>query len=296
MAILGIGDNMTIKPLLKIIYEFIKDMGTIITPVVTTVSFACLYTPLHEQLETSFFNIILWAIFLSFIFPVIKRFYLKYRNGFTVKFNNPNFEVEVKYEDLFKEKSNIVVGFNNYFDTQMPEVISPNSIQGQFEQLYYKDNIEKLNSEILNALKRKKCQAIRNNTKKTNGKRIEFPIGTTITISNNNHKFFLSAYSKMNERCMAESSIKYLTTSLNELWNEVRNSGQCNEFAMPVLGSGLARISLEKEDLLYLILLSFITFSKEQIISNKLTITLNKNDKRLYNLSDIEMFLKKLQG
>ena len=296
MAILGIGDNMTIKQLLKIIHEFIKDMGTVITPIVATVSFACLYNSWHKILEPYFITITIITLIVSFIFSILKRLYLKCRNEFKVKFNNPNFEVEVKYGDLFKEKSNIVVGFNNYFDTQMPEVISPNSIQGQFEQLYYKDNIDKLNSEILNALKRKKCQAIGNNTEKTNGKRIELQIGTAITISNNNRKFFLSAYSKMNERCMAESNIKYLTTSLNELWSEIRNSGQCNEFAMPVLGSGLARIPVRKVELLYLILLSFTTFSKEQIISKKLTITLNKNDKSLYNLSDIEMFLKKLQG
>ena len=296
MVILGIGDNMTIKQLLKIIYEFIKDMGTVITPIVAAVSFACLYNPWHKILEPYFITITIITLIVSFIFSILKRLYLKCRNEFKIKFNNPNFEVEVKYGDLFKEKSNIVIGFNNYFDTQMPEVISPSSIQGQFEQLYYKDNIDKLNSEILNALKRKKCQAIKNNTDKVNGKRLELPIGTTITISNNNRKIFLTAYSKMSERCMAESNITYLTITLNELWDEIRNSGQCNEFAIPVLGSGLARIPVGKMALLCLILLSFITSSKEQIISNKLTITLNKKDKKIYKLSDIEVFLKNLQG
>lgn len=295
MVIFGIGDNMTIKQLCRILYEFIKDMGTIITPIIALISFACLYNPWYKILEPYFIIITIITLVISFIFSVIKIIIFNFKNRINVKFKNPNFEIEVKFENLFQEKSNLVIGFNNYFDTQMPEVISPNSIQGQFEQLYYKDNIDKLNSEILNALKRKKCQSIKNNTDKVNGKRLELPIGTTITISNKDRKFFLTAYSKMSERCMAESNITYLTIALNELWDEIRNSGQCNEFAMPVLGSGLARISVGKMALLCLILLSFITSSKEQIISNKLTITLNKKDKKIYKLSDIEIFLKNLQ-
>lgn len=296
MVILGIGDKMTIKQLLKIFYEFIKDMGITITPIITVISFIYLYKPWQEIFEPYFIQITIFTLLISIIFPIIKRLYLKCRSSFRIKFNSPVFEIEIKYGDLFKEKSNIVIGFSNYFDTQMPEVISPNSVQGQFEQLHYKDNLEKLNTDILNALKRKKYKAIRSNTEKINGKKLELPIGTSISIFKNDCKFFLTAYSKMNDRCMAESNIEFLTKALNELWNEVRASGQCNPIAMPVLGSGLARILASKKDLLYLILLSFITNSKEQIITKKLTIVLNEKDKDKFKLNEIETFLKNLQG
>ena len=296
MVILGIGDKMTIKQMLKIFYEFMKDMGITLTPIITIISFIYLYKPWQEIFESYFTQITIFTLFISIIFPIIKRLYLKLRNSFRIKFSSLDLEIEIKYGDLFKEKSNIVIGFSNYFDTQIPEVISPNSIQGQFEQLYYKGNLEKLNTDINNALKRKKYQGIRNNTEKINGKKLELPIGTSISISKNDCKFFLTAYSKMNDRCMAESSIEFLTKALSELWNEVRVSGQCNPIAMPVLGSGLARILASKKDLLYLILLSFITNSKEQIITKKLTIVLNRNDKDKLKLNEVEMFLKNLQG
>lgn len=287
---------MTIKQMLKILYEFMKDMGITVTPIITIISFIYLYKPWQEIFEPYFTQITIFTLFISIIFPIIKRLCLKLRNSFIIKFTSLDLEIEIKYGDLFKEKSNIVIGFSNYFDTQIPEVIAPNSIQGQFEQLYYKDNLEKLNTDIFNALKRKKCQGIRNNTEKINGKKLELPIGTSISVSKNDCKFFLTAYSKMNDRCMAESSIEFLTKALSELWNEVRVSGQCNPIAMPVLGSGLARILASKKDLLYLILLSFITNSKEQIITKKLTIVLNRNDKDKLKLNEVEMFLKNLQG
>jgi hypothetical protein len=284
---------MTIKQLLKALYEFMKDMGGFITPIIALVSFAYLYTPWQELLNVFFFDIIVWTLFLSFIFSLFKRIYLKYRNSFTIRFYNPDFQIEVKYGNLFEEKSNIIVGFNNYFDTQMPEVISPSSIQGQFEQLYYKDNIEKLDNDIKNALMRKKIFANMNDTK-TKGKRKNFPLGSTITVENDKQKFFLCAYSNMNDNAKAESNICILNNSLNELWTEIRNSNQCNPIATAVLGSGLARISASKMELLITIITNFIASSREQVITKKLTIVLNKLDKQKYNLSKIETILKNI--
>lgn len=285
---------MTIKQLFIIIFEFIKDIGIIFSPIITIVSFAYLYSSWHNFLNSIYLQTIYITLFIGFLYSLSKRIYSFFKESITVQFKNPQFSVTVKYGDLFKEKNNIVIGINNYFDTFLGnQIISPNSIQGQFEEIYYKDNIAKFDEEINTCVERKKVKCVENN-KKTKGKRKKYPIGTTITLNSNDRCTFLCAYSDMNEMCKAESNIEHLTTSLNELWKEIRNNGECKPVAMALLGTGLSRINISNESILKLILVHFIVSSKEEIITEHLTIVLSKNDKKSYFLSNIENKLKEL--
>lgn len=283
---------MTIKQVLKIIYEFMKDMGVIIAPAITLVSFVFLYNPWQEILNPYFEKITFYTIIIAFIFAIIKKVYSKYRNSIKIQFKNPDVEIKVKYGNLIDEKDNLVIGINNFFDTHIgDEIILPSSIQGQFEEKYYKNNVPQLDKEINKCLKKKNIEPSGNIRKKI-GKNSGYPIGTTVTIKNNNRYVFLCAYSNMNEYCKAESNIEYLTISLNKLWEEIKNNGQCLPLSMGVIGSGLARINVSNETLLYLLLAHFMSSSKNEIITSKLTIVLHKKDRNKYNLSKIEEFLK----
>lgn len=285
---------MTIKQLLKKRFVFIKDIGIIVSPILTLVSFVYLYSPWNNILNKFFFKIIFVTLLVGFSYAVIKRLYAYFITSITVHFKNPNFHITIKYGDLFQEKNNIIIGINNYFDTFLgQQIIAPTSIQGQFEEKYYKDNISNFDNDIDNSIKRKKVSYSENKNKKR-GKIKKYPIGTTVTIKSNNRCVFLCAYCNMNKFCKAKSNIEYLTTSLNELWKEIRNNGECNPVAMALLGTGLSRINISNESILKLILIHFISSSNEEIITKHLTIVLNKKDKNLYNLSNIENKLKEL--
>lgn len=293
MVILGIGDKMTLKQLYYFMIDFFKSMGIIISPAVTLISIAYLHNPWKVILDNSFVSILIFILFLSIVFSIGRIIYLNCRTTIHVNLKKPCGEIEVKYANLFELDTNLVIGTNNFFDTALGEVISKNSIQGQFEQKYYNNDIDELNADISNALKKKQIFAIFEDSKRL-GKKKKFPIGSTITLNKCNKNIFLCAYSTMNDRAVASCNIKDFTISLNELWNEIRAVNQCEPFAMAVLGSGLARLSANNSELLYLILSNFIAASREKIITKKLTIVLNKDERNKYDLTTIENFLKNL--
>lgn len=285
---------MTLKQLFKSILYFFKDMGILLSPIIAGVSFANLHEPWQNFINRYFITIVVTTLILSALITILMRIINVFKNNIKIKFNNPDFEVEVKFGDLFKEKNNIVVGFNNYFDTSLGEIISKQSVQGQFEQICYCNNVEKLDNDIKNALKRKRVFANNVNNDKTKGKKKQFPVGTTVAVENNEQKFFLCAYSSMNNDTKAESNIKDFCSSLTCLWEELRIENQCLSISIPVMGTGLSRLPSNKMELLITIIMHFIASSREQIITKKLTVVLNKKDKKEYNLSKIETILKEI--
>lgn len=206
------------------------------------------------------------------------------------EFLSPDTKIVVKVGDLFKEKTNLVIGMNDTFDTEKGKIIKPKSIQGQFLTKIYADDREKLDSDLSFALK--KCHSERD-AKKTQGKNLRYSIGTAITLSVGNKKYFCSAYSFMDNKLKAQSNISSLTESLDKLWKEIRATGAYEKVSMAVLGSDLARIgNASHSNLIKLIISSFILASREEKITNQLTIVIHENNLRKVNMFDVEDFLQ----
>lgn len=79
--------------------------------------------------------------------------------------------------------------------------------------------------------------------------------------------------------------------NLDEIWEAIRTCGQCEELAIPIIGSDLARTELTRLVLIKMIVLSFIAASKEKFASRKLTIVVYPGDLHLVNLFDVNDFL-----
>jgi hypothetical protein len=77
----------------------------------------------------------------------------------------------------------------------------------------------------------------------------------------------------MGEDLVAESSSTDLWLGLDGLWEAVYRHGQRDKLAMPVVGSGLARIDpLDQASLIRLICLSFIAASRQHLLTHHLTV------------------------
>lgn len=203
----------------------------------------------------------------------------------------PNIEIKIQDGDLFDADNNIVIGMSDTFDTEKGEIIKPSTIQGQFLTTIYGDDRDQLDKDLNSALHSKKSIV---DKKKKKGKQERYPIGTVARINKGQSRYFCVAYSKMNNDLHAESSISMLTSSLDSLWTSIRTSGQNDGVSMAIVGSDTARLGniVSYEDLIKLIVTSFILTSREKVVAPSLTIYIHKKNREKINILEIQDFLQ----
>lgn len=172
---------------------------------------------------------------LGFIFGVFRAWPRPIKEDFSA----PKMSIRIEEGNLFDKKGNIVLGFCNTFDTEIPNIIARNSIQGQALDLLFNGDIQELDEQIEKVLKTK--QIIGHINKK--GKQAQYEIGTIVPIKQNSRWLYIVAYSEMNDQNEARATVDNVWKSLNALWQEVSRSANGSSVCMPVIGGGQARLS-----------------------------------------------------
>jgi hypothetical protein len=238
-------------------------------------------------------NLGLIGLICILLFSIIIAFLLSFpRINFSKNFSCPDTKITVKVGDIFTQKDHLVIGFSDTFDTEIGDIISATSIQGQFLAQIYGNNRNRLDQELEVILKNKEYKE---DISKKIGKNKRYNIGTTITLSGQNRKFFCCAYSEMGDNLKATSDIKKFWISLQSLWEEIRIQGEQKTVVMPTIGTGLSRISGISYKLpIYLIFLSFIINSRIQPITKELVLMIGNEDMEKINLLEIRDFIESL--
>ena len=231
-------------------------------------------------------------IFVSVFFALIKSF-PKLASSFY--YSIPGHKIEIIVGDLFSsDKKNIVIGMSDTFDTEIGEIISKESIQGQFLEKIYRSDKSRLDRDLKIELDKLKLNP-KIDKEKTIGKNERYDIGTTVCIRYGSVNYFCCGYSFMNNNLMAKSSFEELWISLGKIWNMVRIKGERNAMAMPVIGSNLARIENVNYNLLIKsIILSYVVNSRLTPISKELSIIINELNAEKINFLEIQNFLENL--
>ena len=199
-------------------------------------------------------------------------------------------KIMVSVGDLLEQKGNIVIGCSDTFDTKIGDIISPTSLQGQFQTKIFHER-DKLDLVINESLKNGCCET---DNEKTIGKKERYPIGTVAVVDRNGNKYFLVAYTRMRNDVRVESDICMLSTSLNKCWETIRTYGQHKPIHIGIVGSGLARIGLSRALLLQFIVLSFIDAERKESLTSQLTIHILKSDVEHIDFVDLEAWLSGL--
>ncbi|MFJ8539199.1 macro domain-containing protein [Streptomyces sp. NPDC093591] len=205
--------------------------------------------------------------------------------------------IEVKVGDLFDEPAHLVIGFNDVFDTDSSDgvVISPRSVQGQFQNRIYDDDLDRLNGDLEAALSGVPVSRMESRRDKLRGKLSRYPIGTVAALGSPDRRYFCLAYGRMRNDLTVRSSTDDLWKSLESLWRSLDTLGQREPVAMPVIGSEMARVNhLDREVLLRMILVSYVAYSRQSLVSKKLTILIHPQDAHLVNMLEVEAFLRVL--
>ncbi len=209
-----------------------------------------------------------------------------------------NYKIRVKVGDLFEEVETnpdrvcLVVGTNDYFDTKLDEIISRKAIDGQFIERYFRGDSSQLDEEIDKQLR---AMHIRGETRpKPCGKELRYPLGTVIPIQQDHKLFLFTAFFHMNDKCVAESNAHELWGSLMTLWEAVKRHGKSREVIVPIIGSGLGRVNLTRLVLAQLVLLSFVAASRQEKVTETMTLIIYRGDIDKISTEDLDEFVRSI--
>ncbi|MFF0204372.1 macro domain-containing protein [Streptomyces sp. NPDC005017] len=164
--------------------------------------------------------------------------------------------------DLFDQSDcNLVIGFSDTYDTETVEdvVISRESVQSQLVERLFEGRRSLLDDKLRVGLRKIKALGTESVRSKPAGRRVRYPVGTVVVVPVDGRRVFATAYSRLGNDLVAKSSEADLRLSLENLWASVAVHGLFKPVAVPLIGSGLARVTnLDRGHLASLIVDSFI--------------------------------------
>lgn len=212
-------------------------------------------------------------------------------------FEHPAMSVRVVVGDLFEQPDQLVVGFTTTFDTDTADdlVISADAVQGQLLHKIYDGDRERLDRDLGAALSGYPAVTQESVSDKRWGKLVRYPLGTVAVLCPLGRRIFCVAYSEMGNDLVSRSTVDTLWTSLGSLWSAVAEHGRLAPLAMPIVGSELARVDpLNRENLLKMILMSYVARSREGVFCKELTIVVHPKDFGEISMAQVAAYLRRL--
>ena len=203
--------------------------------------------------------------------------------------------VQIRVGDILKCNGALIVGSNTTFDTSMDDhTIAADSVQGQFTDKYFRQNIVELDQKLDSALSSIPVGTTRTREDKPYGKLAEYQLGTVVPIQVGETKAYFVAMASLNAERGAGVDANAFQDALPRIWNGLRNRGGMEELLCPVLGAKYARLKLTRKELIQVIIRSFVAASREGKVTEKLTVVIRPGDidKGHVSLDDLHRFLE----
>jgi hypothetical protein len=209
-------------------------------------------------------------------------------------YQSPKTRIRLVSGDLFdNSEDHLVIGAVDTFDTAPPH-ISPSSVQGQFLQRVYGNDVEELDFHLETALAGHSLEGTIDGKR---GKVKRYPLGTVATLRSQARRFFLVAYSKMDERSSASSTTDGLWDSLSKLWHEVRLESNGRRVRIPMIGGGQSKLSpfLPAQDSVRFMALSFMLASRHAKVCDELVIVARPGEYEDLDHLELQAFFDSLR-
>lgn len=272
--------KQTLKSYKKILSSFFAMLGIVLS------SYDILNIFLPKLFANIKFNIIelLILVIILLIFSIIDNCPKLTRN-FCIK--NRDISIKVVVGDIFKQNGSKIIPTNTSFDTCMEnEFISLKSIQGQFQNKYFKKNLNVLDNMITQSLSENKIRK-----KYDDGRNTKIPcydVGTVAEINYNEERYYLLALADVNKKGSPIAKYDNIITSLQGLWNYLSENKHIDNLVIPIIGTGRAGIAeATRMRVIKDIILSFVAISSEIKITNNLTLCIHPSDIQ-QNMVDID--------
>jgi transcriptional regulator with XRE-family HTH domain len=219
--------------------------------------------------------------------------------GYPIRYQlaNPDVEVRILAGDLFDQDSHLCVGFSDTFDSSVTDdrIIHSSSVQSQLLQRIFDGSQEQLDKQLTAALASVPPARVESRRDKPYGNLARYPLGTVAVLGEPRRLIFAVAYGHMGNDLMVRAPVEGLWYCYSQLWEAVYRHGQRGALSVPLMGSGLARVdTLSRENLLRLILLSFVAYSRIHLICHELRVVILPNEAHRLNPAGLRAFLESL--
>jgi hypothetical protein len=198
--------------------------------------------------------------------------------------------------DLFAQNdANLVVGFTDTFDTTVDHdlISSADSVQGQMVRRLYGDDRGQLDRDLRSALRHVAPARIESRSAKRLGKLTRYPVGTVAVLHHAERRIFAVACSRMGNDLVVRAGLPDLMRGLAGLWDAVGFHGRLRPAAFPLAGWDLARShGICDEELLTIIIESFVARSREQFICPELRIVIRPSSLQKVSTLNVSRFVR----
>ncbi len=190
---------------------------------------------------------------------------------------NTDIKITLCVCDIFSKKGALIIPTNTTFDTQMEgEFISVKSVQGQYQERYYHNELLKLNQDLSAELQNREYTLI-NDDRLTNNKR--YSIGTTCKITRKTQHDYFLAVADVNKHGKTENvSLENITQALVSLWYQLNTFGHVETIRIPLIGTGRGGLKESRDRILQETIFTFIVAAKDMKITEHLIICIHPMD------------------
>lgn len=233
------------------------------------------------------------VLFFAVIISLLVGAVLSWPSPISMEFSSPKTKITVLKGDILNEQGHLVIEASDTFDTETPNIIARQSLQGQVLHRLYGGNLSLLDQQILGSLAG--IAPIKSLNK--SGKTDVYEVGTVAVVDQGHRKIFFAAYSEMNELNEARATADTVWKSLQSLWRSISAHGNGAIISIPVIGGGQARLSsiLPAQDSIRFICLSFIMASRRERICDELRIIVSDADFKKLDRLEIQSFISSLR-
>jgi hypothetical protein len=207
-------------------------------------------------------------------------------------------DLVIRRGDLFEQDdANLVIGFGDTFDTATDDdmIISRESVQGQLLHRLYGGDRKRLNKQLRAGLAGVRPVRTESQQAKPKGKRRRYPVGTVVPLPLDGRRVFAVVHCRQDLDLVTHSTAAEVRLALEQAWRSVRQNGLLKPVAVPLVGAGLARIvDLSREQLVIMIINTFLKACKDMRCAPELRIVLRLSDLEQMEITDVERFVEAL--
>jgi hypothetical protein len=188
-----------------------------------------------------------------------------------IKVANTQCHITVKFGDIFSETGIRVIPINRFFDSELGELVSPNSLHGKLLTRKFRGNRQDFDSQIAPHLATKPFDIV--SSKK--GKVQDYGIGATVLFGTSSERYLLISTAHTNSDTLkAYTDFETAWNALSALWNCAREHCGGDPIIVPLIGGGLSGLKLSHRRILDMVLLSLVYHARMRDIGCDIVISI----------------------
>lgn len=245
----------------------------------------------EAELFLKHYNIILY--FLLFTFLLTLFFTKCTTRQIIVSPPGANVRIKIFFGDLLDQQQDIVIAVGEFFDGEIGLPVDKRSLHGLFIEKFFDSKFTSFRHAVLGALKGLPNSGAVNRTQLTGVEHelpnIKYQAGTTIKLPIGAHKAYPVVTSSTDVRTSkSESSIPKLWGALQTCLYYILQQGGSEPAAFPLMGDGLSNINLPPQQILRILVMAMVSFTKLYGGPRVISIVLHDSKRAAIDLRELE--------